>query len=56
MKTLTKTIKLSEGILILSGALIIVSVPLIFSFENFAVWTGAKILFGIGTVLYFFDL
>jgi hypothetical protein len=47
-----KHIIFSEYILILSGLGILISVPLIFLWGVFGFWIGAKVLYGIGVLLF----
>lgn len=48
-------IRMSEIVLIVSGVLILVSVPIIFSTENFTLWVYAKMLYVIGVAVFVFD-
>ena len=48
-------IRVSEMVLIVSGLLILVSVPIIYSSGNFTLWVYAKILYGIGVLIFVFD-
>ncbi|MDZ7726273.1 MAG: hypothetical protein U5L75_01695 [Candidatus Campbellbacteria bacterium] len=41
-----------EAILFLSGVGILLSVPVIFFFEIFAVWVIAKVLYGLGVAVF----
>ena len=48
-------IRISEIVLIVSGLLILISVPIIFQTENFTLWVYAKILYVIGVSIFVFD-
>jgi len=50
-----KEIVWSEYILLLAGLGILASVPLIFFLGGFEVWVAAKVLYGIGVVLFLFN-
>ena len=41
-----------EIALILSGVLMLLSVGVIYLFEDFTVWTAAKVLYGLGVLLF----
>lgn len=48
-------IRVSEMVLIVSGVLILVSVPIIYSTANFTLWVYAKMLYVIGVAIFVFD-
>jgi len=55
MSTTKNYLHASETVLVLSGLLILGSVLVVFLTGNFAVWTIAKLLYGVGVILFLFN-